>query len=347
MTVFKTAPGARVIITSTTNTPPDIYMSDYMRLDGLWIGGAKQTSDLTGIYTGGGSNPISHWKQLVNCTIFGYYGAVKSGSSEYLLIQNNRFVHNGGGTLFHSVYISAAASMPPVPGTFTQHVIVDNNIDIAGVGDGGYAYHFFHNNATGIVTRNFATYQVGFVFDKNDVLMANNFCWRCGTMPNGNILGINLGYTTNGIAENNILGAGPPDDYFLNPNTPSNVVRNNAFYGEPTGLNQIMLTPGQETAQLGISATSLDSAIASLNSSFSKSVDTIFADATIEPNFGTIRGITVPTTSPLYQKGVPWYDGNPINIGPNSGAPSTVAAFWAAFRALGLKEYDSNGNIIP
>jgi len=323
-------------------------MGDYMRLDGLWIGGTKQTSDLTGIYTGGGNAPISHWKQIVNCTIFGYYGAIKSGSSEYLLIQGNRFVHNGGGSLYHTVYISAAANMPPAPGTFTQHVIVDNNIDIAGVGDGGYAFHFFHNNATGIVTRNFATYHWGYVYDHNDVLMANNTCWRCGTMPSGSNLGFNLGYTYNGIVENNINGAGPPDDYMLNPSGHSaGVVSNNAFYGEPTGLKQITLTAGQETAQLGISATSLDGAIASLNASFNQSVDAIFTDGMIEANFSTIRGITIPNTSPLYRTGVPWYDSNPINIGPNSGAPTTVAGFWAAFRALGLKEYDSNGNLIP
>src|SRR4029453_8461711 len=45
MTIFKAAPGARVIITSPSNTPPNIYMKDYMRLDGLWIGGNRQTAD--------------------------------------------------------------------------------------------------------------------------------------------------------------------------------------------------------------------------------------------------------------------------------------------------------------
>jgi hypothetical protein len=342
MTVFKAAPGARVIITSPTNTPPNIYMSDYMRLDGLWIGGSKQTSDQTGIFTGPGGSGISHWKQIVNSTIFGYYGTIKANASEYLLFQGNRFVHTGGGTLYHSIYVSSSADWPPPAGTATQHTIVDNNIFIAGAGDGGYAIHFFHFDRTGIITRNFVTYQSGIVFDDQEVLAANNFFWKCS-----NGTAINWGYTAYSRLQNNIVGPSSS----VNPGNYGpeyNVITKNAFDGGTTyGTSVVSLTPGQEAAQIGISATALDGAIAALNTSFSASVDTIFADSTIETNFAAIRGITVPVNSPLYRTGLPWYDGNPINIGPNSGAPSSVADFWTAFRALGLKEYNSNGNIIP
>jgi hypothetical protein len=341
MTVFKAAPGARVIITTPSNTPPNIYMRDYMRLDGLWFGGTKLTSDTADIFMGG--SPISHWKQIVNCTIFGYYGGVVSGSAEYSLLQGNRFVHNGGGTLYHAIYISAAGTWPPAPGTLTQHTIVDNNIFIAGAGDGGYGIQFFHNNRTGIATRNFVTYQWGLVMDGEEELAANNLLWKCG-IPDGSHLALTWIYAKNSRVQNNILG---PLDYFLNNNDATNTITKNAFENDPTGINRITLTPGLELAQIGLAAVTADSAIALLNTAFSNSVDTIFADITIEPAFAILKGVTVPVISPLYHTGQPWYDANPINIGPNSGAPATVDTFWQAFRALGLKEYDSNGNVIP
>jgi hypothetical protein len=341
MTVFKAAPGARVIITSPSNTPPNISLLDYMRLDGLWIGGTKLTSDTADIQLGG--IPISHWKQIVNSTIFGYYGGVQSGSAEYLLLQGNRFVHNGSGTLYHAVYISGTGSWPPPPGTLTQHTIVDNNLFIAGPGDGGYGIHFYHNNRTGIATRNFLTYQSGLVMDGSDHLVANNLFWKCG-MRDGSHLALTWIYANNTRVQNNILG---PLDYFLNNNDGTNAITRNAFDRSPTGSSQITLTSGEEASLIGLSEASIDSAIATINTAFSRGVDTIWADPTIEPAFATLKGITVPTGSPLYRTGVPWFDANPINVGPNSGAPATVDAFWSAFRALGLKEYDRNGNIMP
>jgi hypothetical protein len=341
MTIFKAAPGARVIITSPANTPPNIFMRDYTRLDGLWIGGTKLSSDTADIFLGG--SPISHWKQIVNCTIFGYYGGIVSGSSEYALIQGNRFVHNGGGTLYHAVYISGAANWPPAPGTLTQHTIVDNNVFIAGPGDGGYGIHFFHNNRSGIATRNFVTYQWGLVMDGSDHLAANNLFWRCGKHDASN-LALTWIYASNTRVQNNILG---PLDYLMKNSDTTNTISKNAFESSPSGANAITLTSGQEAAQIGLSAATIDSAIATLNTAFSRTVDNIFADSTIEPAFATIKGITVPVGSPLYRTGLPWFDSNPINVGPNSGSPASIAAFWQAFRALGLKEYDSNGNIMP
>jgi hypothetical protein len=341
LTVFKAAPGARVIITSPSNTPPQIRMRDYMRLEGLWLGGTKLTTDAANIQLG--SSPIARWKQLVNCTIFGYYGGVQSGSAEYLLLQGNRFVHNGNGNLYHAVYISGSASWPPPAGTLTQHTIVDNNLFIAGPGDGGYGVHFYHNNRTGIATRNFVTYHWGYVMDGSDHLAANNLCWKCGARD-GSHLAFTWVYAKNTRVQNNILG---PLDYFMNNNDSTNVITRNAFQVSPTGTNRITLTAGQEAAQLGLSAASIDSAIATLNYAFSRSIDTIWGDVTIEPAFATLRNITIPSGSPLYRTGLPWFDSNPINVGPNSGAPGSVAAFWQAFRALGLREFDRNGNIMP
>jgi len=333
MTVFKAAPGARVIITSPANTPPNIYTSDYMRLDGLWFGGTRQTSDLTGIYTG--RNPISHWIQIVNCTIWGYYGAVKSGSQEYGLYQGNRFVRNGGGTLFHDLYISSNEPFPGPPGTATQHNIVDNNIFVAG--GGGYAVHFYHNNHTNIITRNSVfQHRMGIVHDGSDALIANNLLWNTAEEA----MWVSA---KNSVVINNTFG----DNAFFFDFAAGDTVNKNAF--EPDhpfrGINVIPLMLGQEEAQIGVSARAINNAISSLDTAFSQSVEAILVDSTIEPNFATLTNITVPIGSPLYHTGIPWYDADPINVGPNSGAPATIAAFWTAFRALGLKEYDSSGNI--
>ena len=334
MTVFKAAPGARVIITSPSNTPPNIYMGNYTRLDGLWIGGNRQTADQSGIYIGG--SPISHWKQIVNCTIFGYFGAIKASETEYALFQGNRFVHTGGGTYYHSIYISSNDPFPGPAGTATQHNIVDNNLFVAG-GD-GYAVHFWHNNHTNIITRNFvATHGYGIVHDGSDALVANNLLWRTTSeamwMPG-----------TSEYVVNNVFGV---HAYFVGSNA-GNTTKNNAYQpGDGLlGTNIINLTQGLESAQLGLSATSIDGAISTIDTAFNGSVDAIFANTTIEPAFATLK-MTVPSGSPLYRTAIPWFGSSSINLGPDSLAPTTVDAFWAAFRALGLKEYDSNGNIMP
>jgi len=331
MTVFKAAPGARVIITSPTDTPPNIYMNDYMRLDGLWFGGTRQTSDLTGIYTG--ANPISHWKQIVNCTIWGYYGAIKASNTEYALFQGNRFVHNGGGTLYHDLYVSSNEPFPGPPGTATQHNIVDNNIFVAGE---GYAIHFWHNNHTNIVTRNFVgQHTMGLVHDGSDALIANNFFWRT-TAESVWLPGTHMYFA------NNIMGI---QTYSAGSDT-SNTLTTNAFATTPFGSSGIRLTPGQEVTQLGISAASIDNAIAMLDTAFDESVNAIYENTTIESAFSILR-MTIPSASPVYHSGAPWAGISPVNLGPDSPVPTTVDAFWSAFRSLGLKQYDSSGNIIP
>jgi hypothetical protein len=358
MTIYKAELGARPIITSTTNTPPNIFMGDYTRLDGLWIGGTRQTSDTADIFIGAEGGLISNWKQLTNCTFWGYYGGILSGSAQYALIQGNRFVQMGGGALFHPNYIANANTFPGPAGTNTNHIILDSNLFVAGgdpnpaVGGGGYAMHSFHNDRTGIMTRNrvFGPGNWGSVFDGIGVLEANNFLWNTWHQDGGSASssrGIDTEYTTgSGVFINNINY----NAYFncANCGISSITVNKNAFFGpDPAvGQNPVTLTGGQEAAQIGASATTINNAFAAIRSSFSATPSTILNDSTIETNFSALKNITVPTTSPLYQRGAPWYDTNPINIGPNSGAPSTVDAFWAAFRALGLKEYDANGQIM-
>jgi len=143
---------------------------------------------------------------------------------------------------------------------------------------------------------------------------------------------------------NNVFGV---HAYFVGSNA-GNTTKNNAYQpGDGLlGTNIINLTQGLESAQLGLSATSIDGAISTIDTAFNGSVDAIFANTTIEPAFATLK-MTVPSGSPLYRTAIPWFGSSSINLGPDSLAPTTVDAFWAAFRALGLKEYDSNGNIMP
>jgi len=271
---------------------------------------------------------------MVNCTIFGYLGAVKASETEYALFQGNRFVHTGGNTYFHSIYISSNDPFPGPAGTVTQHNIVDNNLFVAG-GD-GYAVHFWHNNHTNIITRNFvAKHGYGIVHDGSDALVANNLLWRTTHeamwMPG-----------TREYVVNNVFGASA---YFVGSSS-TNTTRRNAYSpgNSNLGTEIINLTSGQEAAQLGLSATAIDSAIATLDTAFDGSVDAIFADTRIEPAFATLK-MVVPSGSPLYRTGLPWFSSS-VNLGPDSPAPTTVGGFWQAFRALGLKEYDSSGNVM-
>ncbi|HKR13099.1 MAG TPA: hypothetical protein VJT15_13650, partial [Pyrinomonadaceae bacterium] len=127
----------------------------------------------------------------------------------------------------------------------------------------------------------------------------------------------------------------------------TNIMRNNAFApgANRLGNGPIDLASGQEAIQLGLSAASIEIAIATIDTAFNGSVDAIYADTRIEPAFAALK-LAVPSGSPLYRTGIPWFGSSAINLGPDSPAPRTVDEFWQAFRALGLKEYDSDGNVI-
>jgi hypothetical protein len=220
------------------------------------------------------------------------------------------------------------------------------------VGGGGYALHFFHNDRTGIMTRNrvFGPGNWGSVFEGIGVLEANNFFWDTWHQDGGSASssrGIDTEFTSSsGIFINNINY----NAYFNGSGIVSGglTVNKNAFFGpDPAvGSNPITLTGGQEATQIGASATTINNAISALRTSFSASPTTILADSTIETNFATLKNITVPGASPLFQTGVPWFNANAINVGPDCSAPATVDAFWSAYVALGLPEYNSNGNLV-
>ena len=183
LTTFKAAAGARVIITTTNGNPVDVTLEDFVRVDGLWFGGAQDYGVVKGVY-----GPIDHaislgatngavigeGKQIVNSTIWGYHSGIISGSTEYALIQNNRMLLNGADSLWHGIYISGNDNAGT--GGASTHIIIDNNTLIGGGGYGIHAWHITHNL---IVTRNFvAGHNWGSVLDGSNHLEANNFFWK-------------------------------------------------------------------------------------------------------------------------------------------------------------------------
>jgi hypothetical protein len=334
LTTFRAAPNARVIFTAPGYWPPNVYLQNYVRLDGLWFGGQWDhgaTQMGGGFFAGGG--PVGRGKQIVNCTIFGYRGGLLSGSSEYLLIQNNRFIHNGYLDNDHAVYLSGGYTA----GSLSQHIIVDNNIFVNG---DGYAIHGWHNIHSAIITRNFISQSpYGLVLDGADHLVANNFFWKLQWIRWGAIWGYLNG--TQAHFRNNIMGHAGAS--IINHYAPTNTVDLNAFLNTATkGTNPIALTLGQEPTQLGFDPVALDTAIYNLDVAFSQTLPALYADPTIEPLFVSLRH-AIPGGSPLYQTGFPWF-GAPLNLGPDSPAPTSLEAFWQAFRNLGLRDWDRFGN---
>jgi len=336
-TVFKAAPNARVIFTTVDGLPPKVRISPYTRFESLWFGGQQTPTADNCFCTGGGGN---RGVEFVNNTFFGYREGSSQGGGEYFLYQGNRYIRSGRQALQHSIYLTGGYTA----GKMGQHTIVDNNIFIA---NGGYAVRGGHNMRNAIVTRNFiANTAHGISMEGSQHLIANNFIWKMKgypTDPPNRRIGAYLnGQNIRFI--NNILG-GP--DAIIYYSHGSNTLENNAFLNvTPKGVAPVTLTHGLELAQLGVSEQEIDTTVAALEQAFIEPVDYIYANANIEPLFAKLK-LVVPSSSPIYETGKPWFSSNFMtNIGPQAPAPSTEDDFWAAFRALGLRDFDKYGNVI-
>jgi len=334
-TIFKAAPGERVVFSTDDDTPTQIRLPHrYIRIEGLWFGGRWEDNNeafILGIRPG---------NELINNTFFGYNGSGQ-GYSEYNIYQGNRFVrcgwiHRPEGSDLHAVYLSGGYT----PGKMGQHTIVDNNIFIAGA---GYAVHGWHNWRSSIITRNFiAGHNWGLVVDGSDHLVANNFFWRQTGLSSGNNFAFGPYLAGDRVLFfNNIMG---PDGGIYPLLKDSNQYVDNAFLDTaPRGENPIILNPGNELNDLGISAEELDQTIAALDAAFSQPVADIYKDTSIEPAFAKLK-LAIPKTSPLYRSGVDWFDhGSAINLGPDAPAPESMDDFWDAFHANDLCDWDENG----
>lgn len=347
LTTFRSAPGARPIVTNPSSYPPSVFLQDYVRLDGLWFGGIKDFGQNQCFCPGG--SPIGRGKEIINNTIFNLTEGLSGGQDQYYLIQGNRFVNNGNGAYQHGIYIAGGDNGGT--GGASQHVIIDSNTLIGGEGWGLHGWHITHDL---IYSRNFVTGHFwGGVTDGSDHLIAGNFFWKM----KGSSLYPAWGYmpsSSSTVVLNNVFEV----DGWLKANSSwvaTNLVSNNAFHPgpypdtssyNPRGSNLVVTSPGQELAEYGISASEMDNAIQSLLTSFSQAPEVLLSDPTIEPKFTKLK-LKLPQTSPLLQKGKDWFGTSPMNIGPDAPVPMTADGFWAAFRRLGLRDWDQMGKLIP
>lgn len=333
-TTFKAAPGERVIFSADDDRPTNVWLcKTNMRFEGLWFGGQRQNSDeFIGCIRPG--------IEFIDNTFFGYR-EMSQGYSEYNIYQGNRFVRCGHNNLpdasnSHPIYLSGGYT----DGKIGQHTIVDDNIFIAGE---GHAIHGWHSWRSSIITRNFvAGHNWGMVVDGSDHLIANNFFWKQtglwsqGWAPWGPSL-----EGEKALLFNNIMGPSAG----VNPRTKANnSITNNAFLvAAAKGEQAIVLTPGNELNDLGITAAELDQTIAALEKAFTQPVAEIFTDTSIEPAFAKLK-LTIPESSPLYRSGVDWFGyGSAINLGPDAPVPQDMDAFWDAFHSQGLCDWDNYG----
>ncbi len=355
LTTFKAAPDARVILTGQNDEAISITTPDYFRVEGLWFGG-KYVADskATPQFTGTG-------KEIIHCTFFGFWQGPLFGWTQNTLFQDNRLLDNGGNFHFHQDYFSSG-----LPGSdqISNHIIIDHNIVIGGL---GYGLHLGHGPKNAIVSRNFVAHQGWGSFDDgSDNLWLNNFYWKeVGQPPDTDPTHIWGSYVsdTNAVYNNNTFG---PLAWLVNPNKAGSNIHddNNAFSTEnipnwalvqPHGKNSVVLQAGQEEAQIGISAANLDNTVNTLTALFtisdSRTIAALLTDATIEPLFSTITSLQIPAGSPLYQTGYRWQGADqPLDIGFNVPAPATQVGFWNAFRdymnLYHLHEYDNTGNAL-
>ena len=112
------------------------------------------------------------------------------------------------------------------------------------------------------------------------------------------------------------------------------------------GATPRLVLADETEASFGISTEEIDEAIQTLEAAFSASIEEIFRDSTIEPNFAALR-FAMPQSSSLARSGFAWYDGQEVvNIGPDAPGLTSPDHFWAAFRNLGFNEFDRFGGVI-
>jgi hypothetical protein len=348
-TVFRAKPGERVLFTSPTKEPPNVTsVGDYVRLEGLWFGGARPARTGTAcafpdsdtnhpFFLSNGPDPVGHGKAVVGCTFFGFDG-IGIGSQEDVLFQGNRHIFTGRNCYSHPIYISGGADSPDgcTKGQCSNHIIVDSSIFVA---NEGWSAHGYHIPFSGIVTRNvFVGDYWGSVWDGSDYLLANNFYWEeVGFSTIGPIGAMLYGGHKNAIVLNNVFGPNAPLTGTIET---TDRVENNAFLGvSARGAGAVTLTVGQEQASLGLTRAGIDAAVAALVQSFGAPVDAIVLDATIDPAFASLVP-DAPRGSPLVGSGVPWLDAAAVSIGPSVPGPSCQEQLWDAFHRLALRDID-------
>lgn len=338
-TVFKAFGGERVILTAPNGKPPGFALRDYVRVEGLWIGGVWTRGKGAQVFAVGGS-PVGRGKELVACTIFGYGSGILVGSSQDLLIQGCRIVHCGDGRFAHGIYLSGGYTK----GAMTQHVIVDDNTFVAGE---GYAIHGWHNPHSCIITRNFVSgYFWDLVMSGSDHLIAHNTLWR-NTGQKGREPGWNAWLPAKRvILVNNILNSGIPVYGGLGT---GGVVSHNAYLVGPphaADAKPIDLREGQADAKTRAAiekwSSRIDKAVKQIDGTFNKPVEKLLTEKGVEQAFDVLK------SSPPKVGGLGGA-GKDVGFSAKAGSSSigrTVAApadMWKTFDTLELKHFNNSG----
>lgn len=336
-TVFKAAAGERVLLTRDDGTVPAFSLADYVRVEGLWVGGKWTKEEKQPIFAVGGS-PIGRGKQLVGCTVFGYTGGILVGSSENLLIQRCRIVHCGSGRFAHGCYLSGGYTR----GAMTQHVVLDDNIFVAGE---GYAIHGWHNPHSCVVTRNFVSSHFwDLVLSGSDHLVAHNTLWR-NTGQKGREPGWNAWLPAERVVfVNNVLNSAIP--IFGNPSKESTVSHNAYLSAAPHKADRKPFDLRKRAKAVDAWMKTIDEAVARIGRAFYQPADRLYADAEVEKAFAALRE-PPPQASGLRGAGL---DVGLLPAKAKRDVGRTVATppdFWDSFKRLKLRDFDREGRAAP
>lgn len=360
MTVFKAAPKARPIITGPDGGPPWLRVKgDYIRLEGLWIGGRWESeqgeSPKGGQVILGGGGRLDSVREVVGCTFFGL-DSICSSALEYLFFQDNRLVRIGnavrddGGPM---LYVSADHG----PGWQSHHAILDRNLFVVGRGYAVIGWHSWHNL---LMTRNLVARTWGGVIADgpgaagmgkhpgSDNLIANNLFWKCDRFPGaaliarrthciGNIFAwAYVNKSESGADRWNRLELQVTDNAFL---------ESERTFHTPGG-RQIRLRKGWEALEIGAAEAQLDAWTEALNAAFARPVEELHKNTTVEDLFARLRRLAPAAGSPLRDAMPAWFDPRrPSSIGPAVEYPFRLPNdFWARFHARGLTPWDRHGN---
>jgi hypothetical protein len=360
MTVFKAAPKARPIITGPDGGPPWLRVKgDYIRLEGLWIGGRWESengeSPKGGQVILGGGGRLDSVREVVGCTFFGL-DSVCSSALEYLFFQDNRLVRVGnavrddGGPM---LYLSGDHG----PGWQSHHAVIDRNLFVVGRGYAVIGWHSWHNL---LMTRNVVARAWGGVIvdgpgaagmgkhPGSDNLIANNLFWKCNRFPGAALIALRTHCVGNVFAGTYVnkseTGADRWDRLDLQ-------VTHNAFLeSERTfhtpGGREIRLRKGWEGLEIGAAEAMIDAWTGALNAAFARPVEELLKDKSVEDLFARLRRLAPPPESPLRDAMPSWFDPRkPSSIGPAVEYPFRLPNdFWARFHARGLIPWDRHGN---
>ncbi len=334
-TVFQAAPGERVLLTRNDGTPPGLSIADYVRAEGFWIGGRWTKEDKQPNFAVGGS-PIGRGKQIIGCTIFGYSDGIAIGSSEDLLIQKCRIVHCGKGRFMHGCYLSDGYTK----GAMTQHVIVDDNVFVAGE---GYAIHGWHNPHSTIITRNFIT---GFYWDLvlsgSDHVVAYNTFWR-NTGQKGHEPGWNAWLPAERVVfVNNILNSA----IAINdrPGKDSVVSHNAYLTAAPHADDAKPFDLRRRDQPMDAWIQRIDTAVDRIDAAFNDPIDKIYSNTSVDEAFSALNesppaatglsgaDLDIGLVQPQNERGI----GRTVRFGTD---------FWGPFDRLKLHHFNNRGEM--